>query len=158
MARPFLNLADLELQSHAHGAKFAAAGARIGAALGARKLGYGLTETPPGKAAWPFHAHQGVEEMFLILAGRGTLRWGEETFEVREGDCICAPAGGPAHQLVNTSDAPLRYLSVSSIADTDVVDFPDSAKVIVNAGAGTRAMPRMHVFRRGSEADYWEGE
>lgn len=158
MSRPFVNLDDLRLFAHAHGEKFAGKGARIGSALGARRLGYGLTELPPGKAAWPFHTHHSVEEMFLVLAGEGSLRWGDETHAIRDGDCICAPAGGPAHQIINTSDAPLRFLSVSSIAPTDVVDFPDSGKVMVNVGDGTSSVPRMHVFRRGEEVDYWDGE
>lgn len=99
MSRPVVNLDDLRLFAHAHGEKFAGKGARIGSALGARRLGYGLTELPPGKAA-----------------------------------------------------------CVSSIAPTDVVDFPDSGKVMVNVGDGTSSVPRMHVFRRGEEVDYWDGE
>lgn len=158
MTRPFVNLEDLVLFAHAQGEKFAGKGARIGSALGAKKLGYGLTELPPGKAAWPFHAHHSIEEMFLVLAGEGTLRWGEARHPIRAGDCICAPAGGPAHQIVNTSDAPLRFLSVSSIAPTDVVDFPDSGKIMINVGSGAAAVPRMHVFKGGTEVDYWDGE
>lgn len=158
MSRPFLNLDELTLFTHAHGDKFAGKGARIGSALGAKKLGYGLTELPPGKAAWPFHVHHNVEEMFLVLAGEGTLRWGDERHAIRAGDIICAPAGGSPHQIINTSDAALRFLSVSSIADTDVVDFPDSGKIMLNVGAGTSSVSRMHVFKHGSEADYWDGE
>jgi uncharacterized cupin superfamily protein len=158
MPHPILNLADARMEAHAHGALFAGRTARIGTALGARRLGYSLTEVPPGKRAWPFHRHHGVEEMFFILEGAGSLRWDAETFPLRAGDCVCAPAGGPAHQIINTSDTPLRYLAVSSISGTDIADFPDSGKLVLDIGDGVDAIPRMHVFRAGGEADYWDGE
>ena len=46
------------------------------------------------------------EEMFLILEGRGSLRYGANTYPVRAGDLIACPTGGAktAHQLVNDSD------------------------------------------------------
>ena len=85
---------------------------RIGPLLGAKDLGYSYDVVPPGKRSCPFHSHRAEEEMFFIVKGTGTLRYGNETRKIRAGDVICCPTGGPetAHQIVNDSDAELAYL------------------------------------------------
>ncbi len=62
--------------TQSHGDRYEARRGRIGAALGASLLGCRLTEVPPGKRAWPFHHHHANQEMFVILAGTETLRFG----------------------------------------------------------------------------------
>jgi uncharacterized cupin superfamily protein len=158
LARPFVNLDDVPTERMRHGARFDATIARVGTFLGARRLGYSCVEIAPGMRACPFHVHHGVEEMFLILSGRGRLRFGDESFAVRAGDCICARAGEAPHQLENDSDEPLRFLAVSSIAATDVVEYPDSEKVGYDIGDGTVEPPRSQYLRRGRVVDYWDGE
>ncbi|MFP6687728.1 MAG: cupin domain-containing protein, partial [Alphaproteobacteria bacterium] len=80
----------------------------VGQAIGAQKLGSRLVVVPPGKRAWQFHLHHANEEMFVILTGTGTLRYGEDRFPLREGDVVAAPPGtGKAHQIVNDSDSEL---------------------------------------------------
>jgi uncharacterized cupin superfamily protein len=98
-----VNLDELKLEHFEKGRKFAAASARIGPLLGAKDLGYSYDVVPPGKCSCPFHSHRAEEEMFFIVRGTGTLRYGNETRRVRAGDVICCPVGGPesAHQIVN---------------------------------------------------------
>ena len=62
----------------------------------------------------PFHSHRVNEEMFYVVAGEGEVRLGTERFPIRAGDVIACPPGGPetAHQIINTSNAELRYLAV----------------------------------------------
>jgi uncharacterized cupin superfamily protein len=81
--------------------------ARVGPLLGAKDLGYSYDVVRPGKVSCPFHSHRAEEEMFFIVRGRGTLRYGAERRAIRAGDFICCPTGGPetAHQIVNDSDA-----------------------------------------------------
>ena len=83
--------------------KFESDAVRVGALLGAKDLGYSYDVVQPGKISCPFHSHRAEEEMFFIVSGEGTLRYGTETRRVRAGDFICCPVGGPetAHQLVN---------------------------------------------------------
>ena len=50
---PVLNIADVPLRDSAHGDKFAARLGRIGAAIGAKKLGCQLHVVPAGKTAFP---------------------------------------------------------------------------------------------------------
>lgn len=162
--RPILNLAEVPLVRQSHGAGFEAAMGQVGAALGAQKLGSRLTVVPPGKRAWPHHCHHANEELFVILAGTGTLRLGADRHAVTAGDVIVCRCGGPetAHQLINTGTVDLRYLAVSTMLEPEVCEYPDSGRFGVMAGAGPggdKARRRFQYHGRDSgAADYWEGE
>jgi uncharacterized cupin superfamily protein len=148
------NIGDLTLEHFKKGEQFESRSARIGPLLGARDLGYSYDVVPPGKRSCPFHSHRGEEEMFFILRGEGTLRFGEESRRVRAGDVICCPTGGPetAHQLINDSSAELAYLSVSTMMPSEVCEYPDSNKI------GAFGGPLRHLTHADHNVDYWTGE
>jgi mannose-6-phosphate isomerase-like protein (cupin superfamily) len=50
-----------------------------------------FTQGDTFEGSCPFHSHRGEEEMFFILKGNGTLRYGDETRKIRAGDVICCP-------------------------------------------------------------------
>ena len=165
--RPFVNINDIELipqmpQKPETG--FEARVAPIAAPLGATKLGCRLTVLPPGKKAFPHHVHHVNDELFVILRGEATLRFGAEQYRVGSGDVIVCPAGGAekAHQLINTSAGELRYLSISSMGLPEVAEYPDSGKFGVYSvtAAGTSPPQRRLVFlgRTASGVDYFDGE
>lgn len=162
--KPVVRLEDLELTPATHGAGFEARMAQLAAPLGARRLGARYIEVPPGKKAWPFHCHHANDELFVILGGTGTLRHGAESYEVSAGDVVVCPCGGAetAHQLIAGGTEPLRYLAISSMHDPDVMEYPDSGKVTVFAGAppgGDKAVRRLDLtVRTASRVDYWDGE
>jgi uncharacterized cupin superfamily protein len=79
--RRVVNLEDLKLEHSSHGSDFESRSTRIGPGLDAKQLGYSYDVVPAGKRSCPFHSHRGEEEMFLILRGTGTLRYGSETPE-----------------------------------------------------------------------------
>ena len=172
MPRSTLNLDDIELQPRptAYAPKGEAAErydakvAFIGAQLGAKKLGYNVTAIAPGKRAYPFHNHQVNEEVFLILDGSGELRFGEEVLQIRRGDVIACPAGGPetAHQIVNTGSEELRYFAVSTRLSPEIAEYPDTGRFGILAGLAPAAAggPRMMMFvgRENETLDYWQGE
>ena len=149
-----VNVDELTLEPFSKGETFASSSARIGPKVGAKDLGYSYDVVPPGKRSCPFHSHAAEEEMFFIVKGRGTLRYGAETRPVRAGDFICCPVGGPdtAHQIVNDSDADLAYISVSTMMPAEVCEYPDSGKVGA-FGHGVR-----HMTPAGSGVDYWKDE
>jgi uncharacterized cupin superfamily protein len=149
-----VNLDELKLEHFEKGEKFEYDAARIGPLLGATDLGYSYDVVPPGKCSCPFHSHRGEEEMFFIVKGTGTLRFGTETRKIRAGDVICCPTGGAetAHQIVNDSDAPLAYLSISTMMAAEVCEYPDSKKVGA-FGKGFR-----HMTLTEHHLDYWTGE
>ncbi|MEE9253841.1 MAG: cupin domain-containing protein, partial [Pseudomonadales bacterium] len=80
------------------------------------KIGCTVVELEPCKRAWPYHLHYGQEEVFIVLEGKGTLRYDDDEYEIREGEIFFAGTGsGTAHQIVNTSESKLRYLALSSM-------------------------------------------
>ena len=149
-----VNIDELQLEHFVKGEKFESRGMRIGPRVGARDLGYSYDVVPPGKRSCPFHSHRGEEEMFFILRGTGTLRYGSETRQIRAGDVICCPTGGPetAHQIVNDSDAELAYLSISTMLPAEICEYPDSSKIGA-FGGGVR-----HMSRTQDGVDYWADE
>ncbi|MEM7021053.1 MAG: cupin domain-containing protein [Pseudomonadota bacterium] len=156
---PLANLADLDLQAQGHGEGFAAQIARIGPLIGADKLGCTLVVVPPGKKAWPYHRQFANEEMFVILEGIGTLRHEDQRHPIRAGDVIAAPIG-EAHQILNTSDAELRYLAISTMLEPEVSEYPDSGKRAAMAGSppGRRPYPLFAITPMDAEIGYWDGE
>ena len=56
------------------GSVFSGSRQRVGAQIGAQKLGYSFFTVPPGKTAFPYHNHVGNEEMIYIIEGDGILR------------------------------------------------------------------------------------
>ena len=72
-----LNLDELKLEHFAKGDKFECNAVAHRAAVGATSLGYSYDVVPPGKRSCPFHSHRGEEEMFFIVKGNGTLRYGD---------------------------------------------------------------------------------
>jgi uncharacterized cupin superfamily protein len=154
-----INIDELELEHFsAVGGKFESDCVRIGARLGAKDLGYSYDVVQPGRISCPFHSHRGEEEMFFIVKGEGTLRYGSERRKVRAGDFICCPVGGPetAHQIVNDSDAELAYISVSTMMPAEVCEYPDSGKVGAFGGSGESRL--RHLTEMSSGVDYWKGE
>ncbi len=158
--KQILNLSDVQTQPVGNGGKFAAEVASLGALIGARKLGVGLAIVPPGKRAWPRHAHHVNEEMMFILEGTGTYHCGSLSALVRAGDLIAAPPGdgSTAHQIENTSDAPLRYLTFSTKLEPEVVEYPDSGKFGVASLAGQDRPVIRFMGRVDMTLDYFDGE
>lgn len=169
---PIINLTDLEVRKETperaprggHAGQYDTRWAEIARRIGARQLGYNLTVVAPGKRNCPFHCHRAEEEMFFILEGTGELRYGESRHPLRAGDFIACPVGGPetAHQIINTGDTEMRYLSVSTMAPIEVCEYPDSGKFGVFEDQpwdndGSRR-PMRHLARREDTRDYWEGE
>lgn len=149
-----VNIETLKLEPFTKGSRFESRSVRIGALLGAKDLGYSYDVVPPGKRACPFHSHRGEEEMFFVVRGTGTLRYGDETRTLRAGDVVCCPTGGPetAHQIVNDSDEELAYLSVSTMMPAEVCEYPDSNKI------GAYGGELRHMTRAGEGVDYWVDE
>ncbi len=133
--KPFINLSEVVFESSDEPGHIHQYGI-ICERIGAQALGYNLTKVPPGSCASPFHNHHGNEEMFLIIQGKGTLKFGTEAFAITKHDVIACPAGGQsvAHQIINDGDEELLYLSLSTKNRLDICEFPTDHKVSVMAG------------------------
>jgi uncharacterized cupin superfamily protein len=148
----------------AHEEKFASKRKQLGAPAGGRMLGCSLLRLEPGKTAYPAHIHYGNEEAVYVLEGKGSMRLGDEKIPVQAGDYIAMPVAGPAHQLINDSDAALEYLCISTMIHPEVVYYSDSDKVGMMAGSAPggdsakRLLGGFAIYRKGTEVGYYDGE
>ena len=96
--------------------------------------------------------------MFIIVEGSGTLRVAGEMLPLKAGDTVFIPAGPEyPHQIINTSDAPLKYLSISTTEAPEICEYPDSGKYLAE-GSLDKSTPFEVIGRSGPSLDYWEGE
>ena len=107
----------------------------------------------PGKTNYPYHQHTGMEEVYYIISGTGTLKTPSGDKQVAEGDVIVFPANeNGAHQLTNTSDEPLVYLDIDTASSPEVVFFPDKGdfRIMTDTVRGN--------FPLDAEVNYLRGE
>src|SRR5574341_2560708 len=99
-----INLTEVPVEkiNAPQGSVFGGTRRRVGAQIGAQKLGYSFFTVPPGKTAFPYHNHTGNEEMIFIIAGAGVLRLGKDEVEVGADTVVACPPGDFPHQLINT--------------------------------------------------------
>ncbi|MDF1655767.1 MAG: cupin domain-containing protein [Coxiellaceae bacterium] len=157
-----VNINDIEHQSQQHG-DFSCQRQSLTQAAGGKALGASVFTLQPGKKAFPYHYHYANEEAILVLEGEGTLRCNDEMIPVAKDDYIALPAGGDhAHQMINTSDAELKYLCFSTMIDTEVCVYPDSDKICAIAGSapgGTKSQRKlMQCFKQSDNVDYFYDE
>ena len=134
-------------------------GARLAAGTAAQRLGASIDIVPPGKRSCPYHFHHAEEEMFIVLEGQGTLRVAGEMLPVVAGDVIFIPPGAEyPHQLINTSDAPLKYLSVSNVERLEICEYPDSGKYNASVDGSGGARVFRAIQRKETTLEYWDGE
>ncbi|HEV7345115.1 MAG TPA: cupin domain-containing protein [Devosia sp.] len=168
---PVVSLLSLTLDAWEQGSLYKSADTSFGKLLGLKGLGISYSEVPAGKSSCPFHNHHVEDELFIVLEGEGTYRFGEQRLPFKAGDVLGAPAGGheTAHQILNTGATTLKYLAVSTTAATEVCEYPDSGKFLVSSRPGA-AKPARHIYdveegklrhkgRNGeNNLDYWDGE
>jgi uncharacterized cupin superfamily protein len=133
--------------------------ARLARGTAALKLGASIDVLAPGKRGCPYHLHHAQEEMFIVLEGHGTMRVAGEMLAVKAGDVVFVPPGPEyPHQMINTSEAPLKYLSISTRDTPEVVEYPDSNKVLTNARTAGNDFGFARMNRLDTDLDYWDGE
>lgn len=143
--------------------KFSCMFAPLGDALGLKGIGVMAMSVEPGKRAFPYHNHHGNDELFVILSGTGTYRFGDQEHPIKPGDLCAAPKGGheTAHQIINTGTQTLRYVSISTKQDPDVFEYPDSGKfglLAVGEGRDFMSAHLRYMGRAEDSLDYWDGE
>lgn len=158
-ARLIRNFNTAALQHEVREPLYDSRGTRLARGTAARRLGASFDVIAPGKRACPYHLHHAQEEMFVVLEGSGTLRVAGERLPLVQGDVIFIPPGADyPHQIINTSDAPLKYLSISTRDMPEICEYPDSGKYMAwcstpEGGQGFGASQRV-----ANDLDYWDGE
>jgi uncharacterized cupin superfamily protein len=129
--------------------------ALVGQRFGGELIGATMSEVEPGSRLWPYHTHHLNEEWVIVLRGEPTLRTPEGEQVLKEGDVVCFPRGKDgAHQIINGTDSPIRVLMLSSMIDSDIVEYLDTGKVFATSVEGEPIM----LARPGPTVEYWEGE
>jgi uncharacterized cupin superfamily protein len=132
--------------------------ARLARGTAARKLGASVDTLAPGMRSCPYHFHHAQEEMFIVIEGSGRLRVAGELIPLRAGDVAFIPAGPEyPHQIINTSSAPLKYLSISTRDSPEIVEYPDSDKYLAMASLADGGHFDA-IQRTRNSVDYWDGE
>jgi uncharacterized cupin superfamily protein len=155
------NLDDVALVREERAPLYDTLCARLGTGTAATKLGISVDTVAPGMRACPYHFHYAQEEAFVVLEGEGTLRVAGEMLAIRAGDVVFVPPGPDyPHQIVNTSAAPLKYLSIGTKEQPEVVEYPDAGKYLAMASGTLNgeavSFGRMHRDR--DDLEYWDGE
>ena len=152
------NLHDPQFDEERVQEGFRARRARVGYQLATERLGISQWELPPGQAAYPYHLHLTEEELLIVLEGTPSLRTPEGWRDLAEGEIVSFPRGEEgAHQILNRTDARIRFLAISTHGEPDIVLYPDSNKVGASErrsqGGGLRTF-----FRLDDAVDYYDGE
>jgi len=110
--------------------------AKLGDVFSLSSFGVNLTTLDPGAASALKHAHTVQDEFVYVLEGTLTLIHGDQVFLMSAGDCMGFKAGtGIAHQIVNRSDKPGRYLEIGDRQPDDSVTYPDD-DLVAESGPG----------------------
>ena len=158
-ARLIRNFNDAPLTRDTREPLYDAMGARLARGTAALKLGASVDILQPGKRGCPYHLHHAQEEMFIVLEGHGTMRVAGQMLAVKAGDVVFVPPGPEyPHQMINTSDAPLKYLSISTKDMPEVVEYPDSGKVLTSVRVAGTDSGFSRMNRLDTDLDYWDGE
>ena len=127
--------------------------AECAALLGLKTLEFDVAEVPPGKQSGQLHRHDGEEECFIILSGKGEVLTSIAPLEgaqpylptqalaIEAGDVLgFPPRYQVAHAFRNSGDEPLRYLAFGAPAETlDMVDYLETGIRMERTPYGKRA-------------------
>ncbi len=99
------------------------------------------------ESAARFHSHSHVDEYYLILSGKGTLRYNGSETEVKAGDLVGKPAGPEvATQLIADRGERLRILDMEIWHDRaqvskDIIVNPDFKELLLSGSGWAAIVP-----------------
>ena len=123
----------------------------VGVPAGSGSLNFDIRRLDPGELSSLYHFHRHAEELFMIVSGTATLRTPDGMHILTPGDIAFFGTGEEsAHQMYNHSDEPCVYLDVRTFLGCDIVEYPDSNRLLV--------VPTMERFDKAADAEYFDGE
>jgi len=152
------NFREVELEHFIREPRYDTQSARLAPGTVARKLSASVDTLAPGRIACPYHFHHAQEEMFIVLEGAGTLRVAGQLLPLKPGDVVFIPPGPDyPHQIINSSEAPLLYLSIGTTDSPEICEYPDSGKYLATTSDGSGGVFDA-LGRTAANLDYWDGE
>jgi uncharacterized cupin superfamily protein len=101
----------------------------VGIAAGSVMAGLNHVTLDPEAGGAPLHCHALEEELFIVLAGGGSLTLGHDEYPLRSGDVVARPPStGVAHALRAGAQG-MTYLAYGTRAAGDSVYYPSERKV-----------------------------
>lgn len=123
----------------------------LGKSLNLKDFSCNIRSLEKGKFSYPYHFHHNVEELFVIISGKGELRTPQGIKDIDSGDIALFEKGETgAHQLFNPNTEALVYLDLRTLNNFDACEYPDTGKVNI--------LPQKEIFYKGDKVDYFEGE
>jgi uncharacterized cupin superfamily protein len=116
----------------------------LGASAGSIRTGLNHETIPAGLLNTAPHCHSAEEEIFVILAGDGVLRLGDDEHSVRAGHVVARPPGTGIPHAFRAGDGGLTMLSYGTREPNDIAYYPRS---------GVVALRGLKVFGRLLEVD-----
>ena len=110
-----------------------------------------LVRIPKGKTLCPYHSHSAESELYLVVAGEGSIRDKDGSTIVTAGDAFFF-GPGEAHQLANAGEEDFVYYVIADNPRGDSCYYPDSRKFAVMKEGSNE------VIVKGTEVDYFEEE
>lgn len=149
-----LNLAEIPWEIAPSEGRYACDEKFVVAHVAQQRLDLSAVRLAPGKSSWPFHFHHANEELFFVLEGTGELRLGHERRRLRPMDIIsCPPGPAGAHEIHNDGDQPLVYLVIGTVDPVDIIEYPDSGKVLIR----NEQSDFEHIARLADRVPYLDG-
>jgi uncharacterized cupin superfamily protein len=132
----------------------------LGVAAGSRRTGLRHVTVPSGLLGVAPHCHSAEHEIFVVLAGSGTLELipspraasagaEPESFPVTAGSTVNRPPGTRIAHTFRAGPDGLEYLAYSTRDPSDIAYYPRSNKINIR-GVG--------LIGRVEPLDYWDGE
>jgi uncharacterized cupin superfamily protein len=121
----------------------------LGTAAGSVLSGVKHVEVPAGKRSSTRHCHSLEDEIFVVLAGSGSVLLGNDATAVRPGSVVYRPRGTGVAHTFEAGDGGLTLLAYGTREPDDICWYPDSKKLYFG-GVG--------VIARVKPLDYWDGE
>jgi uncharacterized cupin superfamily protein len=120
--------------------------------LGPGRAFFSVQVIAKGEMTANLHSHSAVDEYYLILEGKGTLRFNGKETEVKQGDIIGKPTGPDAtsHLLANRGERlrildmelwPQRF-STTSTTSKDLVFYPDLKQIMMRGPGWSATIPQ----------------
>jgi len=144
-----VNLSDVELDPETYPPGYEGTWRELGRAAGSLRTGLNCVEVEAGNLGTPLHCHSAEEEIFVVLAGEGTLLLGDERIPVRRGQVVARPPGTRVAHAFEAGNEGLTYLAYGTRERNDIAYYPRSNKIYWR-GVG--------VMARVEKLDYWDGE
>jgi uncharacterized cupin superfamily protein len=121
----------------------------LGRAAGSVLSGMKHVEVPPGRRSSTRHCHSLEDEIFVVLAGGGTVLLDDDATAVRPGSVVYRPRGTSVAHTFEASDGGLTLLAYGTREPDDTCWYPDSRKLFFGG---------VKVIARVEPLDYWDGE